>query len=472
MAQGRSQSLVLAIDARYGEGKSWFLDRLASQLSLSHPVARIDAWADDATEEPLTAFMSSIDDALAPYLTGSRKLRDKVAAAKVAAFPVMGRLVKGVMIKGLSKVAGDGADQAVADAFDNALEGVRDGKGAKEDGVAAAMVEGAMVEFDKAIDSVVDRRGAAMLAEYRQRRRSRSGFRNNMRELIRGIDEIGGEMSTPLVVIIDELDRCRPDYAIRVLEEIKHFFDVPGLVFILAVHRGQLIESIKAIYGSSFESEKYLRRFFDRKWELRRLSIAEIISNNLNDWGEIAGRFSGEDLVFDDVNRTVTADEIIWRIFDANALTAREAFAALDALRLFAQGWRYSVPISALVAAPMAINLIRQQPVNTFHDQMNFDFGLQSLISIDDYTSRRAIATAKRSIEEILNLSTQPIADQVPRGYTRDPHFNFALSFLQNEFQLRRSTTDSADRSSKSFISEYAGRFERIEGLIEKPTDE
>lgn len=467
--QNRAQSLVLAIDAKYGEGKSWFLDRLAEQLSLSHPVARIDAWADDASEEPLTAFMSSIDDALAPYCSKSDKMRDKVAAAKIAAFPVMGRLVKGVMIKGLTKIAGDGADEALADVFDGALEGARELNKKEGDGAAAAMVEGAMEEFDKAIDSVVDRRGAAMLAEYRQRRRSREGFRSNMRELVRGIDESSNTTSTPLVVIIDELDRCRPDYAIRVLEEIKHFFDVPGVVFILAIHRDQLIESVKAIYGPSFNSEEYLRRFFDRRWLLRRLTTAEIVATHWQSWGGLTRIFSSENLIIGEAVQEVSAERILSRFFDLNELTAREAFAVLDALRLFAQTWNYSVPISTLIAAPMAINLVRQKSVNDFSQQPAYDFGLQSYEPIDDFSRRPATASVKRSIEQIISMSDQPIMNHMERNDFRDANRYFASILFSRELELRQSSNKKPDRSSKSLISEYADRFERIEGLIERP---
>ena len=45
-----------------------------------------------------------------------------------------------------------------------------------------------------------------------------------------------------LFVFIDELDRCRPTYAIELLERIKHLLDIDGLVFILAMDcSGQLI---------------------------------------------------------------------------------------------------------------------------------------------------------------------------------------------------------------------------------------
>ena len=63
--------------------------------------------------------------------------------------------------------------------------------------------------------------------------------------------------------MIDELDRCRPTYAIELLETAKHIFGVDHVVFVLAVNRSELAHSVKALYGSEFGAEGYLRRFFD-----------------------------------------------------------------------------------------------------------------------------------------------------------------------------------------------------------------
>jgi hypothetical protein len=46
---------TIAVDASYGEGKTFFLTRLAEHLSINHPVAFVDAWADDLANEPFTA---------------------------------------------------------------------------------------------------------------------------------------------------------------------------------------------------------------------------------------------------------------------------------------------------------------------------------------------------------------------------------------------------------------------------------
>lgn len=66
-----------------------------------------------------------------------------------------------------------------------------------------------------------------------------------------------------LVIFIDELDRCRPSFAIEMLERIKHYFDDDRIIFIASVNREQLIHSISKYYGTNFDSTGYLDKFFD-----------------------------------------------------------------------------------------------------------------------------------------------------------------------------------------------------------------
>lgn len=70
------------------------------------------------------------------------------------------------------------------------------------------------------------------------------------------------ETGFPLVFIVDELDRCRPTFAIEVLERVKHLFGAPNIVFVFGVNKTELQKSIKSVYGE-IETEDYLRRFFD-----------------------------------------------------------------------------------------------------------------------------------------------------------------------------------------------------------------
>lgn len=77
------------------------------------------------------------------------------------------------------------------------------------------------------------------------------------------IDKLLEERGNRLVIFIDELDRCRPDYAIRLLERIKHYFDDERIVFVFSVSLGQLQWTVKAYYGEGFDATRYLDKFFD-----------------------------------------------------------------------------------------------------------------------------------------------------------------------------------------------------------------
>lgn len=71
-----------------------------------------------------------------------------------------------------------------------------------------------------------------------------------------------------MIVVIDELDRCRPSYAVELLEVAKHLFAVDHIVFVMAVNRSELAHSIKSLYGNDFDAQGYLRRFFDVDFQL------------------------------------------------------------------------------------------------------------------------------------------------------------------------------------------------------------
>lgn len=83
-----------------------------------------------------------------------------------------------------------------------------------------------------------------------------------MRKILKNLPEVICKNSSgKLVVIIDELDRCKPSFAIEVIEKIKHLFSVENIVFVLGVNRKQLEASIKHIYGAEIDARTYLRKF-------------------------------------------------------------------------------------------------------------------------------------------------------------------------------------------------------------------
>ena len=75
--------------------------------------------------------------------------------------------------------------------------------------------------------------------------------------------EVASSEGGPLVVLIDELDRCRPLYALSLLETVRHLFAADGVMVVLAINRGELRHSVESVYGPDFDSDRYLRRFAD-----------------------------------------------------------------------------------------------------------------------------------------------------------------------------------------------------------------
>ena len=78
----------------------------------------------------------------------------------------------------------------------------------------------------------------------------------------------GKPFQEKIYIFIDELDRCRPDFAITILETLKHFFSVKGIVFVLSVDLKQLETSIRHIYGLGMDTEGYLMRFVNMFYNL------------------------------------------------------------------------------------------------------------------------------------------------------------------------------------------------------------
>lgn len=89
-----------------------------------------------------------------------------------------------------------------------------------------------------------------------------------------------------IVFIIDELDRCRPDFALELLEKIKHLFSVQGITFLLVMNRSQLEESVKSRYGAGIDSSTYLQKFIN-VW----VSLSRFDSNNRKDYGGVFAEY-------------------------------------------------------------------------------------------------------------------------------------------------------------------------------------
>ena len=87
------------------------------------------------------------------------------------------------------------------------------------------------------------------------------------------------EKANKLVVFIDELDRCRPSYAVQLLERIKHYLSTENVIFVFSINSEELVNTVKAVYGQNFDGYRYLDRFIDFKMELPQIDIEAYLSS-------------------------------------------------------------------------------------------------------------------------------------------------------------------------------------------------
>ena len=231
---------VLAVDAAWGSGKTAFLNMLAQNLrNQDFRVAEFNAWDTDFSKDPLIALFSALGDTL--ELASESKRNAVLKAGAIVA----SKLASSVpFVPDVADAVADVGDQ-LRTAFETRLESHRE-----------------------TVDAI--RRFKVALASVR-------------------------DNDLPVVVCVDELDRCRPNYAIEFLEISKHIFDVDGVAFVLAVNMTELAKSVQVLYGNNFDSTTYLRRFVDHILYLPKPDRTNFIDNLLESVGlphvKNSGRF-------------------------------------------------------------------------------------------------------------------------------------------------------------------------------------
>jgi KAP family P-loop domain len=331
-AGGLQQGFVLAVNADYGEGKSFFIQNLKDQLAELHPVALIDAWTDDRTQQPFLAILDALENALEPLFDKSETLRQKTAKMIAVAGPVAGGLARGMLKKGVERLAGTGAAGIVRDLLDTNVDADildnEDRQAAVEE-IQADVADSAEHGVEQGIARVkelADGNAKARLLEFRNNKLSALRLKNRLAQIAAMIESSGSNQKAPIFIFIDELDRCRPTYAIELLEEVKHLFDVAGVVFILCIHKEQLLCSIKSVYGADFAAATYLDRFIDKTYQLARPTSLAFVERELDREPLETSKF------LDDILKQTVAQRI-GQVFDHFGLSLREMERVIDMIR-------------------------------------------------------------------------------------------------------------------------------------------
>lgn len=242
-AEGKQRNYVLNLNAEWGAGKTWFIKRWYMELKAHYPTVYIDAWQQDFSNDPLLTVISSIIDQLKMIAGKENPIPEGMRQRLLGLFKVGGKLA----LKAAIKKAGLEED-------DFSLEG--------EDA-----------------NLLVD----ALCSNQKERYESIQYLKKEIRQWVAGAVALGkGKLDYPAFILIDELDRCRPSYAVEMLETIKHIFDIPRVVFVLATDTEQLQHAVKVIYGSEFDAYTYLSRFFNRRFSMLSCSRHDFVESHLS----------------------------------------------------------------------------------------------------------------------------------------------------------------------------------------------
>ncbi|WP_421246731.1 KAP family P-loop NTPase fold protein [Aeromonas sanarellii] len=242
VAEGKQRNYVLNLNAEWGAGKTWFIKRWYMELKAQYPTVYIDVWQQDFSDDPLLTVISSIIDQLKHVAGKENPIPEGMRQRLLGLFKVGGKLA----LKAAIKKAGLEED-------DFSLEG--------EDA-----------------NQLVD----ALCSHQKERYESIQYLKKEIRQWVAGAVGLSErKLDYPAFILIDELDRCRPSYAVEMLETIKHIFDIPRMVFVLATDTEQLQHAVKVIYGEGFDAQNYLGRFFQRRFTLNTISKRDFIIGEL-----------------------------------------------------------------------------------------------------------------------------------------------------------------------------------------------
>jgi hypothetical protein len=228
---------VAIFDGRWGIGKTTFVRRWLAHLSNEKiPAIYLDAFAVDYLESPFVALAGAFAAAAIDASAQSKSAyKEFVSAASKVGKAVGGTAAKiGVKALTLGVIGSSEIKQ-----FEE-----------MKDVIADALSE-------QAEASIKD-----LIEEHSRKDRELAALKSKLSEFPAMLSEDGAP-PRPLIVVIDELDRCRPDFALGMLESVKHFFGAPNIHFILVTNREHLLLSVAHKYGAFPTADEYLRKFYD-----------------------------------------------------------------------------------------------------------------------------------------------------------------------------------------------------------------
>lgn len=189
--------LTISLHGQWGTGKTFMLRRWQTDLESEksgYQAIYFNAWEDDFCDDPLLAFIGQLSDHF-----------------KESGYKAFARKVVDVAIPLIKENLND----------------------------VVKTKTGLTLKVDK-----FKNRRRALIDNYSKERATKEELKKALADLS---TKVAKDTGHPLVFIVDELDRCRPTFAIELLERVKHIFDVPNLVFVFGLNRDELCKSLTSV---------------------------------------------------------------------------------------------------------------------------------------------------------------------------------------------------------------------------------
>lgn len=273
-----SQPFTISLHSPYGTGKtSFILSWQADLRNHDYKTVYFNAWETDFSQDAFFAFMEAVQRELKSQATdanAAKNIVDKVVEATKKGAGIVGEKALPLILRGLAKKF----------AGEETIQGLLSLVGQSDDSVGE--LTGALAEEG--------------LKSQRDAEKSRIEFRADLSETVKSLfDESMPSEKRKVLVFVDDLDRCRPSYAVQLLEAIKHLFSVDGLLFILAVDEPQLAQAVTSVYGTGIDARGYLARFLDWRYALPKPKLSMICESlaNYYQFSKLTWVNNGDDFV-------------------------------------------------------------------------------------------------------------------------------------------------------------------------------
>jgi hypothetical protein len=228
------ESMVLCIDAQWGDGKTTFAEMWMQDLTdKKYKYIHFNAFEHDYTEDPFISFSAEI---LSLLKNEYKELKMPTGNFKKKVVKV-GKMVLPTLSKIALKLISFGIiEPQLVDS-----------------------VKGVFKDTSSDVTGFISKTIEEQLGSYNEDKKTITEFGNELKKIGSVLKE---KIGFPLLIIVDELDRCRPDFALKLIERIKHLFSVDNVSFVLLTNLEQLENHVKCVYGQGIDAYTYLQKFF------------------------------------------------------------------------------------------------------------------------------------------------------------------------------------------------------------------